>query len=146
MARTTLDDATESRDELRLYQQERAIESVTAMICRSMDQQGIDRAELARRLKTTPGWITQLLDGEKNKTVRTLSDVCFALGHSLEFPCDHWKRPAHSLSTNLPRFLHLRFNVEVQSGISLGSAVTEVSRWTWPQNTVPTPQAELSHG
>jgi transcriptional regulator with XRE-family HTH domain len=85
MAKTTLEQITATDDDMRLYQQERAIEYVTAMICRLMKKQNTTRAELAKRLGKSPGWITQLLDGEKNKTVRTLSDVLWALGESLEF-------------------------------------------------------------
>jgi transcriptional regulator with XRE-family HTH domain len=85
MAKTTLEEITTTPDEMRLYQQERAIEYVTAMIGRLMHKKGVSRSELAKLLGKSPGWITQLLDGEKNKTVRTLSDVLWALGESLEF-------------------------------------------------------------
>jgi transcriptional regulator with XRE-family HTH domain len=70
---------------LRFYERERAIEAVTNRVCELMDEQGVNRTELARRLGKSNGWITQLLDGEKNKTVRTLSDVFVALGRSLNF-------------------------------------------------------------
>lgn len=70
---------------MRLYQQERAIEYVTAMIGRLMKKKGVSRSELAQKLGKTPAWITQVLDGEHNKTIRTLSDLLWALDESLEF-------------------------------------------------------------
>jgi hypothetical protein len=85
MAKTSYEELTDTAEDMRLYQQERAIEYVTAMICSVMTAQGVTRAELAKRLGKVPGWVTQVLDGEKNKTIRTLSDLLWALGESLEF-------------------------------------------------------------
>jgi transcriptional regulator with XRE-family HTH domain len=69
----------------RLFQQERAMEAVTNLLCELMAEKGISRADLAKKLGKTPGWVTQVLDGERNKTIRTLSDMFWALGHSLQF-------------------------------------------------------------
>ena len=62
-----------------------AVETVTGLICKLMAEKDISRTQLAERLGKSRGWITQLLDGERNKTVATLSDVLVALGHSLQF-------------------------------------------------------------
>ncbi len=70
---------------MRLYQQERAIQEVTDLICELMDEQNVSRAELAKRLGKTRGYITQLLDGRANMTVRTISDVFLALGRAIHF-------------------------------------------------------------
>lgn len=85
MAMTSVEEFVSTPDGMRLYQQDRSIESVTGLICTLMENQGVSRTELARRLGMTPGRVTQLLDGESNKTVRTLSDMFVALGHSLNF-------------------------------------------------------------
>lgn len=66
---------------MRLFQQERAIYEVTELIEVLMGELGVSRADLAKRLGKTRGWVTQLLDGEANKTVRTVADVLAVLGH-----------------------------------------------------------------
>lgn len=56
-----------------------------------MEETQITRAELARRLGTSKGYVTQLLDGTANMTLRTVSDVFVALGrefHPGETPID----------------------------------------------------------
>jgi transcriptional regulator with XRE-family HTH domain len=45
-----------------------------------MEKQRVSRSELAKRLGTTPGYITQLLDGTTNMTIAKASDVFLALG------------------------------------------------------------------
>ena len=61
--------------------QEEFILEVTELICKLMKQQGISRKELAERMGKSKGRISQLLDGEANLTLRTLSDIFDALGH-----------------------------------------------------------------
>ena len=78
-AETLTEKLTKTAEGMRLYQQERAILEVTELICQLMDEQNVSRAELARRLDRTKGYITQLLDGRANMTVRTISDVFAAL-------------------------------------------------------------------
>ncbi|MEX1023163.1 MAG: helix-turn-helix transcriptional regulator, partial [Dehalococcoidia bacterium] len=39
----------------------------------------VSRAELARRLGTSPAWVTQLLRGDENLTLRTLGKLAVAL-------------------------------------------------------------------
>jgi transcriptional regulator with XRE-family HTH domain len=49
-----------------------------------MAQQQVTKAELARRLNKTPSWITQLLSGRANMTVRTLAEVAHTLGAEIK--------------------------------------------------------------
>jgi transcriptional regulator with XRE-family HTH domain len=107
MSTTSYEELTDTPDELRLYLQERAIEFVTAMICRLMKEKKINRSQLAERLNKTPGWVTQVLDGDKNKTIRTLSDLLWALEERLDF--DHSPIPkvgAESARLNGRVFAH----------------------------------------
>ena len=76
---------TKTAEGMRLYQQERAILEVTELVCEVMEQENINRSELARRLGKTKGYITQLLDGRANMTVRTVSDVFTALDRAVHF-------------------------------------------------------------
>jgi len=70
---------TATEEGRRLLKQEQAILEITEFICRQMEKKGVVRSELARRLGKTKGYITQLLDGRTNMTVRTIADVCHAL-------------------------------------------------------------------
>lgn len=85
MAKSFLEDFVRSPKRLRVFEQERAISEITALIRHLMEEQSISNAELARKLGKTKGWVTQLLDGERNKTVRTVADVFAVLGRSVRF-------------------------------------------------------------
>ncbi len=84
-AETLTEKLTKTADGMRLYQQERAILEVTELLCQLMDEQEVSRSELATRLDRTKGYITQLLDGRANMTVRTISDVFTALNRAVHF-------------------------------------------------------------
>lgn len=83
-ARTLTDKLTSTSEGLRMYQQERTILAVTEMLCEIMEQQNVSRAELAARLGKTKGFISQVLDGTANMTMRTMSDILTELGHQME--------------------------------------------------------------
>ena len=83
MAQTFVEKVTATREGKRLYEQERAILEVTELICKLMERQNVSKSELARRLGKSKAYVTQLLDGRANMTLRTISDVLFALDSSL---------------------------------------------------------------
>lgn len=85
MSETLIEKLTKTPEGMRLYQQERAIQELTDMTCEIMQEQNVSRSELARRLGKTKGYITQLLDGRTNMTVRTISDVFTALNRAVHF-------------------------------------------------------------
>ncbi len=78
--KTHIEQYVEDPQRMRQFQQERAILNVTVLIEKVMDQEGVTRAELAKRLGRSRGWVTQLLDGEANKTVGTIADILAVLG------------------------------------------------------------------
>lgn len=82
---TLTEKLTKTAEGMRLYQQERAILEVTELVCQLMDEQDVSRSELAKRLNRTKGYITQLLDGRANMTVRTISDVFTSLDRAVHF-------------------------------------------------------------
>ena len=84
-SQTLTEKLTESQEGMRLYQQERAILEVTELICQLMDEQNVSRSELARCLGTTKSYVTQFLDGRRNMTIRTISDVFTALKRAIHF-------------------------------------------------------------
>lgn len=63
----------------KLYQQEKLIVEVTEVISQLMKSHNISKAALAKRMNTTKSNVTQLLDGSTNMTLRTISDILWAL-------------------------------------------------------------------
>lgn len=63
----------------RLVRQEKLILDVTERLTEALLEKGVTKAELARRLGRTPGFVSQLLGGGRNLTLRTISDIAAAL-------------------------------------------------------------------
>ncbi len=53
---------------------------VTGEILKVMQEKSINKAELAKRLRTTPANVTQMLNGNRNLTLDSLYDIACALG------------------------------------------------------------------
>lgn len=53
---------------------------VTEDLLCAMERLGITQAELARRLNKSRSTISRILDGDRNMTLRTLSNIAFELG------------------------------------------------------------------
>lgn len=56
-----------------------AILEFTEEVVREMDRQGISRTELARRLGSTPAYVTKILRGKVNFTLGTMVKLARAL-------------------------------------------------------------------
>ncbi len=77
----------------RLFEQESLVLEVTEAICRLMEARGLKRADLAQKLGTSKANISQLLDGSRNMTLRTLADVACVMKHRATFqlePATEW--------------------------------------------------------
>ena len=83
MNRTPFDENMKDVEYRRLFNQEALILEVTEAICGYMEEHEITRVELAKRLGKTKGFVSQLLNGDRNLTLRTLADIVDALGCSL---------------------------------------------------------------
>ena len=64
----------------RLLAQERLILDATEAIVGLLDEQNVSRQDLAARLGKSKGFVSQLLSGERNMTLRTLADLGYVLG------------------------------------------------------------------
>lgn len=69
--------------EQRIEQQEWLVLQVALHIEKLMENQGVSRSELAKRLGSSKGYVTQLLDGA-NMSLRKVADVMMALDSSLK--------------------------------------------------------------
>ena len=64
----------------RSYQRNDLIVNVTEDLLVAMEDLDISKSELAKRLSKSKAYVSQILDGSRNMTLGTLSDICFALG------------------------------------------------------------------
>lgn len=69
------------REYERLVEQETLIFEATELISELIEDYGVSRKELAEKLGRSKGFVTQVLSGDRNMTLRTLSDLAFALEH-----------------------------------------------------------------
>lgn len=67
-----------------VFMREGVILGITEQIVALMEQQGLKRVELAARLNKTPGFVTKLLSGRNNFTLKTLVEIGRALGRELK--------------------------------------------------------------
>jgi len=67
----------------RYFVQDMAMLSVTAAIIREMEAQGVTRTQLAARVGRTKAFVSQVLNGSRNMTIRTVADLAWALGKEL---------------------------------------------------------------
>ena len=63
----------------RLLSIEALVAEASEVIARLMAEQKVSKANLARRLNKSRAWVTQLLSGSANITVRTLAEVVYVL-------------------------------------------------------------------
>ena len=72
-----VDESTESK---RAFAQEELILDTAEQIWDLMEAKGIRKARLAETLGRSAAYVTQLLNGSRNMTLRSLADVASALG------------------------------------------------------------------
>lgn len=69
----------ENQDNTRLVAEELLITQVAEEIWKALDEANLNKTDLAEKLSKSKGYVTQLLNGSRNMTLRTLADICFAL-------------------------------------------------------------------
>ena len=60
--------------------QEKLILDVTESVFEQLELQGKSKADLAKCMNRSNAYVTQILNGSRNMTLRTLADIAFALG------------------------------------------------------------------
>ena len=91
---------------------EKAILDFTSHVCEQMENQNITRAELAKRLNKKPAYITRVLNGSCNPTVKTM--VSFAMALDSEFKLDLVSKAKESIEfvTNTGQGYKLHFDIQ----------------------------------
>lgn len=67
----------------KLFAQEGLLCAATEEIWRVMNQQGVNKYQLSKRLGCSKAHVTMVLNGTRNMTLRTLSDLAGALGYEV---------------------------------------------------------------
>jgi plasmid maintenance system antidote protein VapI len=67
-----------------LLTQGELILEVTERICEIMENENISRIELAKRMGKTKGFVSHLLGGGRNLTLKSVGSILFALGYKFE--------------------------------------------------------------
>jgi len=81
--KTLLEKYLEDPEFARLMAQGDLIMEVTETICELLEKEKISRKELADRLGKTKGFVSQLLNGGRNLTLRTVADILHVLGYKV---------------------------------------------------------------
>ncbi len=82
------------------YWEEGAILEFTEALYIAMEAQGVTRAELARRLGTSQAYVTRVLSGNANFTLKTMSKLASALGMQLDVGLSAQRRTASAAETS----------------------------------------------
>ena len=80
---TLLEKYMEDPEVAKLVIQGELIMEVTETICELLEKEGVSRKELAERLGKTKGFVSQLLNGGRNLTLRTVADILHVLGYKV---------------------------------------------------------------
>lgn len=67
----------------KLSAEEDLIVAVTEQIWDLMEEKSISKADLAKKMEKSRAFLTQVLSGSRNMTLRTLADIAFALGENV---------------------------------------------------------------
>ena len=82
MVNSVIDDMNDPEFRKLLAQEELILE-VTETICDLLENEKVSRKGLADRLGKTKGFISQLLNGGRNLTLRTVADILHVLGYKV---------------------------------------------------------------
>lgn len=83
MASSIINDDMHDPEFRRLLAQEELILEVTEVLCGLLGEENISKKELADRLGKTKGFVSQLLNGGRNLTLRTVADILHVLGYKV---------------------------------------------------------------
>jgi transcriptional regulator with XRE-family HTH domain len=86
----------------RIMAQEDFIMEVTESFCKVLNEENISRSRLAKLMGKTKGFISQVLKGGRNLTLRSLVDLSFALGYTVSISL---VKKEHKVKTDTSSFV-----------------------------------------
>lgn len=138
----------------RLLEQEVLLVSASNFIAELLEEKGMTRAELARRIGKSKAFVTQILGG-RNITLRTLADLAWALDTRIRIETSQEKRTQHRADQGKSRSLAGtgRRPIKPQPGTGSKRSILELrglGKETWrgvdPQNCVDAERASWKRG
>ncbi len=81
--KTLMDKWLEDPEFAKLMARGDLIMEVTETLCELLEKENVTRKELADRLGKTKGFVSQLLNGGRNLTLRTVADILHVLGYKV---------------------------------------------------------------
>lgn len=105
----------------RLFALDVAMLSITSALIEEMQKQNVSRVDLAKRIGKSKGFVSQVLSGSRNMTVRTIAEIAVALGKeicgvelrdigttnvsvkAMNNHLDHWHSPSIEVATSSER-------------------------------------------
>ncbi|MGC3974147.1 MAG: helix-turn-helix transcriptional regulator [Nitrospira sp.] len=90
------------------YRVERVIFNIAEQVCKIIEGQGVSRSELAQRLAVSPAYVTKLLNGNPNLTIKTLLKISDALGQTLDIRFAPKLEIAQSVTTSFVSDPHVQ--------------------------------------
>jgi transcriptional regulator with XRE-family HTH domain len=120
---TWVADLETSREGRRLLERERVYVEATENLASLMEAEGVSRADLARRLEVSRATVTQMLAGNRNLTLGTLSDAFLALNRSLHV--------SYGPLTNEVQLVPAEASCFVHAGAMTWDAVSAAVFMTW---------------
>jgi transcriptional regulator with XRE-family HTH domain len=83
LEKTLLEEYLEDPEFAKLMAQGDLIMEVTETLCELLEKEKVSRKELADRLGKSKGFVSQLLNGGRNLTLRTVADILHVLGYKV---------------------------------------------------------------
>lgn len=68
---------------LRGYAEDRAVSLLTRAVINAIEKAGLSRTDIANALGTTKSWVSQVLNGSTNMTLKTLGALFWAAGRQV---------------------------------------------------------------
>jgi len=78
---TLYDEYMKDEEFARIMAQENLIMGVTEDVCKILKEDQLTRSKFAHIMGKTRGYVSQLLNGRRNITLRVLSDIAYRLGY-----------------------------------------------------------------
>ncbi|MCX6605249.1 MAG: helix-turn-helix transcriptional regulator [Acidobacteria bacterium] len=82
--KTKCEEFVADRENQRLFEREALTLDASELVIGLMKEQGVTRAQMAEMLGTSRAHISQLLNGSRNMTLVTLTDLAAALGQRVQ--------------------------------------------------------------
>lgn len=124
-----------SPERAREYERESLIIEVCEEILAALQANQMTKAELASKLGTSKSHITQLLNGARNMTLRTLADIGFALNRKPRFKLAHKNEQVCWSGSDLG--FEVVFRRPLAASITIEGSVEASNEENWIDTEVP---------